>query len=94
MDGVKDQPVEGVRIRAVAKSGKKHSFITAPALLIRADPALGTTLDEAAWEQAKRLLPAGSRAVQIDGATHNVHRSTFNAFMQVVNDFLSKEKDR
>ena len=65
--------------------------ITAPTLMIRADPALGTTLDEAAWEQAKRLLPAGSRAVQIDGATHNVHRSTFNAFMQVVNDFLSQE---
>jgi len=62
--------------------------ITAPTLLIRADSALGTILDEAAWEQAKLLLPAGSRAVQIDGATHNVHRSTFDAFMQVVNDFL------
>lgn len=62
--------------------------ITAPTLLIRADSALGTTLDEAAWEQAKRLLPAGSRAVQIDGATHNIHRSTFDAFMQVVNAFL------
>ncbi len=65
--------------------------ITAPTLLIRADPALGTTLDEAAWEDARRLLPPGSRAVQIDGATHNVHRSTFKAFMQVVNDFLSRE---
>lgn len=62
--------------------------VTAPTLLIRADSALGTTLDEAAWEQAKRLLPAGSRAVQIDGATHNIHRSTFDAFMQVVNAFL------
>ncbi len=66
--------------------------ITAPTLLIRADPALGTTLDEAAWEQARRLLPAGRRAVQIDGATHNVHRGMFNSFMQVVNDFLSQEK--
>lgn len=65
--------------------------ITAPTLLIRADPALGTTLDEAAWEQAKRLLPMGSRAVQIDGATHNIHRSMFDAFMQVVNDFLRLE---
>lgn len=62
--------------------------ITTPTLLIRADPALGTTLDEAAWEQAKRLLPVGCRAVQINGATHNVHRSTFDAFMWVVNDFL------
>ena len=65
--------------------------ITAPTLLIRADPALGTTLDDAAWEQARQLLRAGSRAVQIDGATHNVHRSQFNAFMQVVNDFMSQE---
>ncbi len=65
--------------------------ITAPTLLIRADPALGTTLAEAAWEHARRLLPSGSHAVQIDGATHNVHRSTFKAFMQVVNDFLSRE---
>jgi N-formylmaleamate deformylase len=62
--------------------------ITAPTLLIRADSALGTTLDDAAWEQAKRRLPAGCCAVQIDGATHNIHRSTFDAFMQVVNDFL------
>ena len=66
--------------------------ITAPTLLIRADPALGTTLGEAAWEDARLLLPAGSRAVQINGATHNIHRSTFDTFMQVVNDFLSQEK--
>lgn len=62
--------------------------ITAPTLLIRADPDLGTTLNDAAWEMAKRLLPAHSRAVQIDGATHNIHRSKFDAFMQAVNDFL------
>ncbi len=62
--------------------------IAAPTLLIRADPALGTTLDEAAWQQAKQYLPAHSRAVQVNGATHNIHRSTFNAFIQVVNDFL------
>jgi N-formylmaleamate deformylase len=66
--------------------------IAAPTLLIRADPALGTTLEDAAWERAKQYLPARSRAVQINGATHNVHRSKFNAFMQVVNDFLSQEK--
>jgi len=62
--------------------------IPVPSLLIRADTALGTTLDDAAWEQAKQYLPAHSRAVQINGATHNVHRSKFNEFMQVVNDFL------
>jgi N-formylmaleamate deformylase len=64
--------------------------ISAPTLLIRADASLGTTLDEAAWEQAKQYLPANSRAVQINGATHNVHRSKFDEFMQAVNDFLSQ----
>ena len=64
------------------------SKIYAPTLLIRADASLGTTLDEAAWEQAKQYLSGHSRAVQINGATHNVHRSKFDAFMQVVNDFL------
>ena len=66
--------------------------IAAPALLIRADPALGTLLDDAAWEQAKLYLPARSRAVQINGAPHNIHRSKFDEFMQLVNDFLSQEK--
>jgi N-formylmaleamate deformylase len=65
--------------------------IAAPTLVIRADPALGTILDDAAWEQAQQYLPAYSRAVQINGATHNVHRSKFNEFMQVVNNFLSQE---
>lgn len=62
--------------------------IAAPTLLVRADAALGTTLDEAAWERAQHLLSAQSRAVEITGATHNVHRAKFDAFMQVVNDFL------
>ncbi len=62
--------------------------IAAPTLLMRADAAKGTTLDEAAWARAKSYLPAQSRAVQIDGATHNIHRCCFEAFMQGVNDFL------
>jgi pimeloyl-ACP methyl ester carboxylesterase len=65
--------------------------IAAPTLLIRADAALGTTLDDAAWEQAKQYLPAHGRAIEIHGATHNVHRSQFDAFMRAVNDFLSRE---
>ena len=64
--------------------------IPAPTLLIRADASLGTTLDETDWEQAKRYLSRHSRAVQINGATHNVHRSKFDAFMQEVNDFLKQ----
>lgn len=64
--------------------------IAAPTLLLRADPSLHTTLNEADWEQARRSLPAHSRAVQIDGATHNIHRSKFDKFMQAVNEFLSR----
>ena len=59
-----------------------------PTLLIRADADLGTTLPGAYWDEARHYLPSHSRAVQIDGATHNIHRSKFEAFMQVVNDFL------
>ena len=62
--------------------------IATPTLLLRADAALGTTLDAAAWEQAKQSLPTQSQAVQIDGASHNIHRSKFDEFMHVVNDFL------
>ena len=64
--------------------------IVAPTLLLRADASLNTTLDEAAWERAKQYLSANSRAVQIDEAAHNIHRSKFDAFMQAVNDFLSR----
>ncbi len=63
--------------------------ISAPTLLLRADATLNTTLDEAAWERAKHYLPSNSRAIQIDGAMHNIHRSKFDAFMHVVNTFLS-----
>lgn len=66
------------------------SRIAVPTLLIRADADLGTTLNEAAWERARQLLPAQSSAVEIAGASHNVHRSKFTEFMQVVNDFLSR----
>ncbi|HEY7348371.1 MAG TPA: alpha/beta hydrolase [Ktedonobacterales bacterium] len=64
--------------------------IKTPTLVIRADAALGTTLDDADWEQTKHYLPAHSRAVEIAGATHNVHRSSFSPFMQAVNDFLNE----
>ncbi|HLI09472.1 MAG TPA: alpha/beta hydrolase [Ktedonobacteraceae bacterium] len=67
------------------------STIAAPILLMRADPALGSTLDEAAWEQAINYLPGHSWAVQLNGATHNIHRSQFDEFMRVVNTFLNQE---
>lgn len=64
------------------------SRLKVPTLLIRADPAQGTTLDDQAWAEAQRLLPAGNVAVQIPGATHNIHRNKFTAFMQTIDTFL------
>ncbi len=63
--------------------------IAAPTLLMRADAALGTTMDEADWARAQSYLRSGSRGVEVPGATHTIHRSSFDAFMQIVNDFLS-----
>ena len=68
------------------------AHIAAPTLLMRADASLGTTLDEAAWERAKHYLPANSCTVQINGASHNIHRSKFDDFMQGLNNFLSQER--
>lgn len=62
--------------------------LTPPTLLLRADPAGGSTLKGASWEEAQTYMHAPSQAVQIDGASHNIHRSKFEAFMQAVNDFL------
>jgi len=64
--------------------------IATPVLLLRADTALETTLNDDDWQQARQSLPASGRAVQIDGATHNIHRSKFDEFMQAVNDFLAR----
>ncbi len=63
--------------------------LTAPTLLLRADPDKGTTLPSTVWDEAQRYLPPNSLAIQMDGATHNIHRTKFDAFMQAVNDFLT-----
>lgn len=68
---------------------KQLANIAAPTLLLRA--ALSSTLNDADWERAKRYLPEHSRAVEIVGAAHNIHRSKFDAFMQVVNAFLDQD---
>lgn len=64
--------------------------IAAPTLLIRADPTLNSTVNATNWERARDYLSTPNCAVQIDGAPHNIHRSNFDAFMQVVNEFLSQ----
>ncbi len=62
--------------------------IHAPTLLIRAGRNQDTTLDDKAWELAQQYLPPRSRAVELPGASHNIHRSRFNEFMRVVDEFL------
>jgi pimeloyl-ACP methyl ester carboxylesterase len=64
--------------------------IAAPTLLMRADANLGTTMDDAAWARAQGYLTGHSRGVEIPGATHNIHRSRFDTFMEAVNGFLTE----
>ncbi|GCE30268.1 alpha/beta hydrolase [Dictyobacter alpinus] len=70
------------------------SKLTAPTLVIRADPAQGSTLDAAAWQEVQQRLPVGSVAIEIPGASHNVHRSNFAEFMDAVNTFLAGTHQR
>lgn len=65
------------------------SRLTAPTLLLRADPNNGSIIPDFAWDDAQKYLPSHSKARQIDEATHNIHRNKFDAFMQVINDFLN-----
>lgn len=55
--------------------------LTAPTLLLRADPAHGGCLNTADWAQARRLLPPGCTALDLPGASHDIHRSQFHNFL-------------
>ncbi|MEA2136892.1 MAG: hypothetical protein QOG56_42 [Solirubrobacteraceae bacterium] len=63
------------------------SGVSAPTLLLRADPTRGTQLPECDWHVAKRLLGERSHAVEIAGSTHEVHRSRFEEFVAAVRSF-------
>lgn len=83
--------VEGVFTQA-ALEGKLLPLlarIPIPVLLLRADANMGTTMNDTDWQHAQQYLTAPGRAIQIDGATHNIHRSMFDDFMQAVNEFLA-----
>jgi len=62
--------------------------IPAPTLLLRADAALGSALDDTTWQQAKQYLPAHSHSVEIAGATHTIHWSKFAEFIQQIYRFI------
>jgi pimeloyl-ACP methyl ester carboxylesterase len=68
------------------------AHVTAPTLLVRADAYLDTTLKEAAWTEAKQLLNPRSSAVEIAGASHYIHHDRSEAFLAVVNAFLSRDR--
>jgi acyl transferase domain-containing protein len=65
------------------------SDVCAPTLLLRADAHRGTLLPDTDWQLAKRLLGAGSEAVEIAGATHELHRSRFEDFLAAVTQFAA-----
>lgn len=65
------------------------SQLEAPTLVVRADRDLGSTLDDRAWTAVRERLSAPSMAVEIAGASHNIHRSKFTEFMQSVDAFLN-----
>lgn len=62
--------------------------ITEPTLLIRGDMARGSLVSAAAAE-AMRINPR-IRAVQIEGAGHNIRREQFDAFLAHVRAFISE----
>ena len=65
------------------------SAVSAPTLLLRADATRGTLLPDYHWHAAKRLLSSGSAAIEIAGATHELHRSRYEDFLAAVGTFIA-----
>ena len=63
--------------------------ITAPTLLIHADPALGGLVTPELADEATRINP-GIRAVQIPNAGHNTRRENFTGYLAAVRGFLGE----
>ncbi len=62
--------------------------ITCPALLITADPELGSLVTAADAADLKTLLPQ-LQVVHIAGAGHSIRRDQFDRYMDAVNAFLA-----
>ena len=62
--------------------------ITAPTLLIHADPALGGIVTPGLAEEARRINP-NIRTVQIPNAGHNTRRENFADYLAAVRGFLA-----
>ena len=61
--------------------------LTVRTLLIRANPLRGGLWSEEEWAHARRILPEGCTTVELHNASHDVHRSQFNQFIQAVREF-------
>ncbi len=61
--------------------------VQAPTLLIRGDRERGAIVGDAAEARAREVLP-DIEVAHIDGATHDVRRCGFDAYLTAVQDFL------
>jgi hypothetical protein len=68
--------------------------VATPTLLLRADARCGTLLGDRDWRTAMRLLDERCAAVEVAGATHEVHRSRLRDFMAAVRTFTADARDR
>jgi pimeloyl-ACP methyl ester carboxylesterase len=64
------------------------SQITCPALLITADPALGSIVTEESAMALQTLLPQ-LKIAHIPGAGHNIRREQFEQYLSVIRSFLN-----
>ena len=65
--------------------------ITCPTLLITGDPEEGSIVTPKLAQEALALIPQAELA-HIKGASHNIRRSRFQAYMKVVQDFLAAQR--
>jgi N-formylmaleamate deformylase len=76
-------PAEGVDWKAVLPR------IKCPALLITADPALGSIVSEASAQALKEQVPQ-LKIAHIPGAGHNIRREQFDLYLAAVRTFLDE----
>ena len=63
--------------------------VTCPAMMIIGDREKGSIVSLAAAKEAQRHLPK-LRISHLPGATHNIRRYQFGAYVKVVKDFLTE----
>ncbi|MFP3896526.1 MAG: alpha/beta fold hydrolase [Anaerolineales bacterium] len=66
--------------------------ITCPALLITGDPEEGAIVAPEVAQEALELMPQAELA-HIEGASHNIRRSQFEAYMEAIQDFLAAQRE-